>query len=123
MRKDQLESLARLSEKLADVVLEEADPDNWPAAGIPLAEQSKDDRGDRYWAKKNASATFSMLITVEKLALNSKEALGRDPYPEADMDKHIAQAEANAAKLLDKVQKEAKRKEFMGRATHGKHTH
>lgn len=52
MRPDQLVRLAELSEKLADVVLEEADPAEWPGANMPLASLSQQERGDRYWSKK-----------------------------------------------------------------------
>ena len=38
MREDQKKRLEALSEKLIDVVLEEADPDFWPGAGQPLAD-------------------------------------------------------------------------------------
>jgi hypothetical protein len=36
MRPDQIQRLQDLSEKLAEVVLEEADPKEWPGAGISL---------------------------------------------------------------------------------------
>lgn len=119
MRPDQLERLGALAEKLAEVVLEEADPDNWPGAGTPVTGLSKEQRGDRYWSKKNAAMTLVLLNDLAKVAANTKEALGRDPYTEPELDARIDKAEAQAARLLDEVAKAAKKAAF-DKKTHGK---
>lgn len=119
MRPDQLQKLQSLSEALADVVLDEADPAHWPAAGVRPADQTREERGDRYWAKKSAAATFSLLITVEKLTTNTQEALGREAYEDGELDQQSARAEGQAARLLDKMTQAAKKAEFDKR-THGK---
>jgi hypothetical protein len=106
MRPDQRKRLAELSEKLIDVVLEEADPDFWPGAGKALADVDQETRGNRYWCKKNASATFALANSVEKLCDNTKQALGRDPYQGADLEAEIRRAEKLAGKMLDKVNKQ-----------------
>ena len=49
MHQDYKTRLTALSDKLTDVVLEEADPGNWPGAGKKPSELTKDERGDRYW--------------------------------------------------------------------------
>lgn len=108
MRPDQIQRLQDLSEKLADVVLEEADPDTWPGAGIPLADMTTEDRGNRYWSKKNAAATFSLLDRTESILANAKEPGKSRPEEDDDMEKQIAAKEREAAKLLDKVMKGAK---------------
>jgi len=103
-----------LSEKLADVVIDEADPDSWPGAGMPLSELSKEDRGDRYWCKKNAAASLSLLSKVEEIVAD-QNGTGVRLFERSDdeLDKEIARAEREAEKLLDKVNKAAKRKVFM----------
>lgn len=106
MRPDQLQRLQELSEKLADVVLEEADPDTWPGAGMPLADMTKEDRGNRYWSKKNAAATFSLLDRTISIVASAPGK--RSPEDDDDMEKQIAAKEKEAAKLLDKVMKGAK---------------
>jgi hypothetical protein len=121
MREDQVLRLRDLSEKLADVVLEEADPDEWPGAGLPLAGLSQQERGDRYWCKKNAAASFALLTRTEDLI---ERAAGRGETEdqgerEADLERELNDYEKKAAKLLDKVQAEAKKTAF-DRKTHGK---
>lgn len=108
MRPDQLQRIADLSEKLAEVVLEEADPDTWPGAGVPLAEMSNEQRGNRYWAKKNAAATFSLLERTASL-LADVQTVGNDRHKDDDdLDKQIKEKEKEAAKMLERVMKGAK---------------
>lgn len=52
---DQLAKLRQLSEKMVDVVLSDADPDNWTAPGVKLSDLNPLERGDRYWCGKNAN--------------------------------------------------------------------
>jgi hypothetical protein len=108
MRPDQLQRIADLSEKLAEVVLEEADPDTWPGAGVPLAEMSNDQRGNRYWAKKNAAATFALLERTASLLADVK-TVGNDRHKDDDeLDAQIRSKEKEAAKMLERVMKGAK---------------
>jgi len=109
MRADQITRLAELSEKLADVVLEEADPDMWPGAGQPLAEVDQQTRGDRYWCKKNAAATFALLERTSSLLSDVKDpSRNRSEQEEADLDKQIKVKEKEAAKMLADVMKRSK---------------
>ena len=106
MREDQLHRLQMLSEGLADVVIEETDPAGWPGAGKPLAELTKDERGDRYWSKKNAAATMTLLLKV----VNISGMLNRQkPPPNADaeteLDAELAAAEREAQAILERLQK------------------
>ncbi len=112
MRPDQIARLTDLQEKLADVVLEEADPEMWPGAGMPLADMTTQDRGDRYWCKKNAAATFALLerttATMERqLAAGTPAAEIED-----DMDKQVARREREAAALLDRVMDKGRKVAF-----------
>lgn len=108
MRPDQMQRLAELSEKLADVVLEEADPAEWPGAGVPLASMTKEERGDRYWCKKNAAATFALLERTSSMLTDAKDLRNNRPEEDDDLEKQIAAKEREASKLLDKVMKGAK---------------
>lgn len=118
MRPDQLQRLQDLSEKLADVVLEEADPAEWPGAGQPLAGLTQQDRGDRYWCKKNAAATFMLLSKAEEIiARRGDGSREKDADDGEDMERTIANAEREAAKALERIQSGA------GKAAFDKRTH
>ena len=126
MRQDQFERLLDLSERLTDVFIDEADPSNWPGSGWKPIELTKEQRGDRYWSKKNAVATISLVGRIHNLTDSIRKASaggGTDPASvtdtEEDIDKEIAAAEKEASKILDSVQKAAKKAEFDKR-THGK---
>lgn len=120
MRPDQIQRLNDLQEKLADVVLDEADPDMWPGAGIAAADMTQQERGDRYWCKKNAAATFALLERTRSV-LDYKPALNQTPGEvEADIGRQIAQREKEAAKLLDAALGRARKAAFDGRAIGGK---
>lgn len=115
MRPDQIQRLHELTEKLADVVLEEADPAEWPGAGVPLAALTQEERGNRYWCKKNAAATFSLLERSQSLLSDVQDPhRNRTPGEESDLDKQIADKERQAAKVLEKAMAKAKQ------AAHGK---
>jgi hypothetical protein len=115
MRPDQLVRLNELSDMLADVLIEEIDPREWPGAGAPLASLSKEDRGDRYWCKKNAAAT---LMLVGKVGELTKGALlmNYDADDSRQLDDDIKQAEKEASKLLAQLQDTAGKTEFSKRA-------
>lgn len=101
MRPDQVARLAELSERLADDVLAEADPRNWPGEGVPFEEWNKLIRGDRYWMKKNAAASLALLVRVEQLREEKAERKPTDPR--GDLDKDIARAERLAREALERV--------------------
>lgn len=103
MREDQAKRLAELQERLLDVFLDEADPDNWSGAGTQPSKMTAKQRGDRHWDKKSAASTMIVLSGVDKLILNTKEALGRDPFEDDDLDAQISKAEAEARKRADAV--------------------
>lgn len=116
MRRDQFETLQTLSERLTDVVINEADPDNWPGTGIPLVEMTKEQRGDRYWMKKNAVATLSLILRIHQLVdVPNAAAIDRDD----DLDAEVAAAEKEATRFLDELQRKSRKNEFDLRV-HGK---
>lgn len=116
MRDDQRQRLEEINELLVDVLLDEADPRVWPGYGMDQRDLSKDERGDRYWSKKNAAMTTVLIGSNLKLIENTKESLGRDPYKEPEMDGVIDRAEAAAAKRIDEIVNKAGYKEFTERA-------
>ncbi|SEB73412.1 hypothetical protein SAMN05216178_2051 [Pseudomonas saponiphila] len=105
MRSDQLDRMQNLAEDLAEVVIQEADPKQWPGAGKLLADLTKDERGDRYWCKKNAAATMTLLVKVMNICGTLNRAGAPAPNEEEEgMDKDIARAEQEAVALLEKAQ-------------------
>lgn len=115
MREDQYLKLQGLHAKLVDVALNEADPDNWSGQGVPAKDLTQQDRGDRYWCKKNAVATISLAIRIDTL-LGKVQGYGVAPGAgdsgdtEAEAAAGLLDAEVNAAereakKLLAKFQK------------------
>lgn len=119
MRADQLEKLSALSERLTDVFLDESDPDGWAGSEKRAAELNKQERGDRYWCKKNAASTLALVMNVEKLKINDKVALGRDPYDDGELDGQIARAEAQARQLMNRLNDPTRKAEF-DKHVHGK---
>lgn len=105
MRADQIERLKALSEGLADVVLDEANPENWPGTGKTLADLSRDERGDRHWCKKNAAATMTLLVKVMSITGHVQGGTLPKDSTEDDLDKVQAQAEREAVAMLERAGK------------------
>ncbi|EBD0348272.1 hypothetical protein GJL80_01645 [Salmonella enterica] len=110
MHADYKTRLAVLSDKLTDVVLEEADPYNWPGAGKKPSELTKDERGDRYWDKKNAAASLTLLIKVHSLI--GMQTRGGTPSDNPDtndeefeLGQRVNNAEREAAAIIERLQK------------------
>jgi len=118
MRPDQLQKLQELSERLADSFLLEADPAEWPGKGKGPVDLTQQERGDRYWCKKNAMATGGVLRFT--LDLMGKHQTGSTPPAEedADMDKRIKEAERRAAEATKRVL--GKAKAAFDKRVHGK---
>lgn len=103
MRKDQIERLKYLSETIGEVFLDEADPENWSGAGLALSAMDKDTRGGRYWDKKNAIQTGSLLSRVLELSERDQHN-GSSPMPEDDAEGEIDKYEKKAKDLLNAIQ-------------------
>lgn len=107
MRDDQITRLQALSERLGEVVINEVDPNNWPGDGKTPAELTQEERGNRYWCKKNAAATMTLLLKVVNIAgvMNRQK-----PAPDAghaidELDGELAAAEREAQAIIDRMQK------------------
>lgn len=101
MRQDQIDRLNDLAESVGEVFINEADPENWTGSGIPLAGMDKDQRGGRYWDKKNAIQTGALLARILDLSERDKRT-GPNvvPVPESDDDASIVKFEKRAKDLL-----------------------
>ena len=116
MRQDQYERLQHLEEKLTDVFISEAQPEGWPGAGLAPAALDQQARGDRYWCKKNAVATLSLVQRVAMLIGQVQLAGAGTTAPTSgepsvadeardNLDAEVKAAEKDAARLLDRLTK------------------
>lgn len=112
MRPDQIQRLKELQEKLAEVVLHEADPDNWPGEGTPMDQWSREERGDRYWCKKNAAATFALLERTTWTLDYTPFNLLTPAQQDVDLERQVQKREREAIELLSKVQDKARKTAF-----------
>ena len=95
MRDDQKIRLQEVSEKLAEVVIADADPVNWAASGVLLCDMTRDQRGDASWCRKTAVQSIALLTSLERLLKD--EVKGEDPD---DTEEQIKRAERAAEKAL-----------------------
>lgn len=107
MRDDQIVRLQALTERLGEVVISEIDPHNWPGADKLPGDLTQQERGDRYWCKKNAAATMTLLLKTVNIAgiLNRNK-----PAPDAgaaidELDGELAAAEREAQAIIERMQR------------------
>lgn len=107
MRDDQITRLQALSERLGEVVISEVDPHQWPGADKALAELTQQERGDRYWCKKNAAATMTLLLKVVNIAgvLNRQKPAPDAGHAVDELDGELAAAEREAQAIIERMQK------------------
>lgn len=118
MRQDQFESLQRRAEQLVDVFLDESNPETWPGHGLKAANMDRETRGDRLWVKKNAVATLACTQRIIGLVQVIRERSAGELPPADDgdgvgadpLDAEVAAAEAEAARLLETLQRGARKK-------------
>lgn len=119
MRQDQFEALQARGEQLVDVFLSESDPTKWPGHGIAPAAMEKTTRGDRYWCKKDAVATlacaqriFNLVQVIRERSIPPSPATPEGAEPVDGLDEEVAAAEKEAQRLLNDVQRGARKAEF-----------
>lgn len=106
MRDDQITRLQALSESLGEVVIHEVDPANWPGAEKDPADLTQQERGDRYWSKKNAAATMTLLLKVVNISgVLNKQKPGEDDGAGKELDGELAAAEREAQAIIDRMQR------------------
>ena len=109
MRPDQVQRIRDLSESLADTFIFEADPTEWPGDGKAPADLSQEERGNRYWSKRNAMATGGVLrYTLDLLKHHESGGAPDDAEKDSDLDRKIADAERRAEAAVARVMKRAK---------------
>lgn len=101
MREDQIIRLKELAEEVSEVFIDEADPRNWNGAGMSLAQMDNETRGNRYWDKKNAIQTGTLLARLIDLAGHDSRVGPSRALDEDDADKQIAKFEKKAKELID----------------------
>lgn len=110
MRQDQLIRLQALSEKIAEVAIFDADPDNWVGAGKPAKKLTKAARGNAYWCRKVAIGTISVLMRVGAVA-NSVQ-WSNATKDDTSLNDEIRKAEADAERWLkSEIERQAKSKQ------------
>lgn len=126
MRQDQYERLQALTEKLMDVFLTEADPDEWPGKGLKLGEMDAKTRGDLYWVRKTAASAAVLhgkalhMLDGQRGIVTDTAARENDDEA-AQLDTDIQAAEAEAKRLLLELQAGGgKAKKEFEKRVHGK---
>lgn len=99
MRPDQKKRLADVSERLTEIVINDADPDTWSGQGKLLGDMTKDERGDAAWCRKTAVQSVALLCRLQQLLRDDAGGKGDGPDPEDD----IRRAEREAQKMLARV--------------------
>ena len=107
MRQSQIEKLQDLRERLADVFLDEADPRNWPGAGVKQADMEQKDRGDRVWIKKNAMGTVNLICRITTLLAPTPLTGGLTPDDDKELSDMRKAAEKEASALLGRLNGQA----------------
>ena len=111
MTPEQYKGFQDLAEKLAGVALVDADPDNWIGSKKIPGDLSKDERGDAYWCRKQASATLAVLWRISSLVeliqdqtnRANKGGVAEVKDPEDELKKQVASAEKEARKMIRKA--------------------
>lgn len=97
MRPDQLKRLGELEEKLADVFLEEADPDGWA-----------EDGRERYAQRRSATETAQLLARTQALMHQPPNGDRFDPDDQREADRMIERAEKRFVAAAEKAIARAK---------------
>lgn len=101
---NQIEQLKKLSEKMIDVVIAEADPSTWAGANKTLDEMTEQERGDRYWCKKNANQVITTAVKLETLiALCERKNTSPNTEVVQNVESKIIQFENAAKKRLERL--------------------
>lgn len=127
MRQDQFEALQLLSEKLLDVFITEANPDNWPGKGLSLGAMDSKTRGDLYWVRKTAASVLVLEAKITTRIASTQMAGtltppapgGEEPDAESQVDAEMARYEREALKVINDMQGSGKKKKAFDSKVHG----
>lgn len=94
MRPEQITRLSEIEEALTDIFIAESQVKKWP--GMKTAAE----RGDRYWHKKNALATLTLVGRIQTVLRDIRTGDGGEKKPGADTPPEEPESlEAEAARL------------------------
>jgi hypothetical protein len=100
---DKLKKLEQRQVELADVFIEETDVKKWPTP------DTRDGRGDRYWIKRNAGSTATLIVKIQSIldaALRQPPISDpKDPTPGDPPEEEEENAEALAASAIAEAEK------------------
>lgn len=89
-QKEVTQDLCDLADRLTEIAITECDVTQWPGHGKAVSEMDKQERGDRYWAKQNATATIMLVKQLHNLVgqrdAGQKARLAANPTVASDAD-------------------------------------
>lgn len=97
MKAEKIKQLMERHDALVDVFLGESDPAEWPTM------DTKEDRGDRVWHKKNALGTIQLAARIQDLIGRAAGLVNPDAKPddeERELKDEIRAAEKMAKEVL-----------------------
>lgn len=98
---DTLKKLEQRQQELADIFIDETDATKWPGT------EDRTQRGDRFWFKRNAGATATLIVKIQSmLDMALKQPPMGDPKQPVPGDEP---AEDNAEALAASAMEEAAR--------------
>lgn len=108
--------LCDLADRLTEIAIAECDVTTWPGHGKAVSAMDKAERGDRYWAKQNATATIMLVKQLHNLVAQreagQKERIGKNPNTAEDEDsleQQTRDAEREAAAAIRKARAVSKK--------------
>lgn len=105
-----VERLEELADTLTAQLFEEADPKKWTGGSKDLLEMTKQERGDRYWDKKNAAMTLTLVVKMHSLIDLNKRTKGGKLVKDGEeeeaesLENEIKKANKAAMRIMEKVQ-------------------
>lgn len=95
MNAEKIRLLMERHDALVDVFLDESNPSDWPGM------ETKEDRGDRVWHKKNALGTIQIAARIQDL-LGRAAGLVQPEGKDEDDDEKALKAEIKEAERMAK---------------------
>jgi len=111
MRPEQITTLVSLEEQLVDVFSAECKPGEWPDM------KTAQSRGDRYWHKKNALSTLTLVNRIQTVLRDLRTSEGGT----GEQGKGEGQKPAGADLNSESIEQEAARLEKQGVALLKRH--
>jgi hypothetical protein len=117
MTPNQIDKLTTLHDKLLEVALSDADPDNWVGSGKKPNELTRDERGDAKWCRSLAVQTVALTMQVRRLLENPitggaivPDQPDAEPKDEGEaVEAEIARYEQAASEVLTRASRRGKR--------------